>query len=180
VRKSGGAWSKPIDLSNSKKISAHPSIACGAKGKVYLCWSDNSQKENAADIWCAIGKNGEFAKPINISDTPGVSSEPAIVGDDKGRVAIAWSDTTSGVAKPDIFVRVSTDNGDDFSNVMDVTNTQGCSKHPSVAFSGSKLIVGWEEIVGSVSTVKATSVDVKDISAGPVDQVNPTIHRVSR
>jgi hypothetical protein len=180
VRKVNNVWTPPIDVSNSPRVSDHPWLACGAKGKMFLCWSDNSQKENAADIWCAIGKNGKFEKPINISDTPGVSSQPIVLANDANRVAVVWSDTSLKRSKPDIYARASTDNGDDFSNVMYVTNTQGLSKHPTAALVGRKLIVVWEDVTGSISTIKATTVDLKNIPTGPVDQVAPTVHRVNR
>ena len=180
VRKINNVWTMPADISNTPKLSDHPWLACGGKGKVFLCWVDNSQKLNAADIWCAIGKNGHFAKPINISDTPGVSSQPIVIADKSGRVAVVWSDTSLKLSKPDIYARVSTDNGDDFSNVLYVTNTPGSSKQPTATLVGTKIIVVWEEFTGFISMLKATTVELKNIATGPVDQVNPTIHRVNR
>lgn len=180
VRKLNKVWTIPIDVSNSPRISDHPWLACGSKDKIFLCWSDNSQKENAADIWCAIGKNGQFAKPINISDTPGVSSQPIVIATEASRVAVVWSDTSLKRSKPDIYARASTDNGDDFSNVMYLTHTAGLSKHPTAALLGTKVIVAWEDMTGFISTIKATTVELKNIATGPVDQVNPTIHRVNR
>lgn len=182
VQRAAGKWSLPVDVSNSKKISAHPTLACGAKDRVFLCWSDNSQKEHAADIWCAIaGRSGRFAKPINISDTIGVSSQPAMVADSKGRVAIAWSDTSSGINVPDIYARISNDNGDDFSNQIEVAVTPGVSNHPAVALLPTKMVVLWDETAsGSTCNVLSTLVSLKGLGTGPVDQVNPTVHRVNR
>jgi hypothetical protein len=180
VRKINNIWTIPIDVSNSPRISDHPWLACGAKERIFLCWTDNSQKMNASDIWCAIGKNGRFAKPINISDTPGVSSQPIVVADKAGHVAVVWSDTSLKRSIPDIYARASTDNGDDFSNIMFLTNTTGISKHPTAALVGTKMIVAWEEFTGFISTVKSTTVELRNIATGPVDQVNPTVHRVNR
>jgi len=180
TRKVSNLWTRPIDVSNSPRISDHPWLACGAKGKIFLCWSDNSQKLNAADIWCVIGKNGRFAKPINISDTPGVSSQPIVVADRTDRMAVVWSDTSLKRSKPDIFARASTDNGEDFSNVLYVTKTTDISKHPTAVLVGTKMIVVWEEVTGFISMLKATTVNLHSIATGPVDQVDPTIHRVNR
>jgi hypothetical protein len=174
-------WTKPVDISNSPRMSHHPSISCGQQGKVYLCWSDNSQKENAADIWCVIGRNGKFAKPINISDTPGVSSQPSLAAGEAGRVGIVWSDTSLKRTRPDIYARVSTDSGSDFSNVLtDISDMEDSAIRPSATFVGTKMIVVWEAVRGSLSTLKMTSVELKNIGTGPVDQVNPTVHRVNR
>jgi hypothetical protein len=180
VRKINNVWTTPLDVSNSPRMSGHPWLACGGKSKIFLCWNDNSQKENAADIWCSIGKNGRFDKPINISDTPGVSSQPVVVANSIGYVAVVWSDTSRNLAKPDIFARASTDNGDDFSNVLCVSDTEGFSKYPAVALVGTKMIVVWQDTKGSVSFIKATVMELKGIGTGPVDQVEPTIHRLNR
>ncbi len=177
VRKVNDVWTMPFNVSNSPRLSAHPWLACGSKGRIFLCWCDNSQKQNAADIWCAIGKNGRFAKPINVSDTPGVSGQPIVVANKTGHVAVLWSDTSLKLSKPDIYVRVSTDNGDDFSNVIFLTNTSGLSIHPAAVLIGTEMIVVWEDVIGSVSMVKTTTFGFKGIGTGPVDQVNPTVRR---
>ena len=178
TRKINNIWTTPIDVSNSPRLSGHPWLACGAKGKIFLCWSDNSQKKNAADIWCAIGgKNGRFDKPINISDTPGVSGQPVVAANAIGQVAVVWSDTSRQLSKPDIYARVSTDNGDDFSNVLCLSTTGGFSIHPTVTLLGSTMILAWEDVIGSISEVKGTTFEFKGIGTGPVDQVNPTVHR---
>ncbi len=137
------------------------------KGRVYLVWSDNSKKETAADIWCArAGGSAEFSKLINISSTTGVSSEPAVAADNHGRIAVAWSDTASGVSHPDIYVRVGVDNLDLISFAIDMTNTTGMSKHPHLTIAGKRLIVVWEEIEGESSLVKVTSMSLDGIPTG--------------
>jgi hypothetical protein len=175
-----GTWCKPTDVSNTSGISAHPSIACGAKEKVYLCWSDNSLKPKAPDIWCAIGdKSGHFAEPINITNTPGVSSEPVIAADGAGQLGVIWCDTSKTFTKPDIYGRVSLDKGADFSNVMDLSNTPGVSKHPCATISGDKMFIVWEDIEGGKSKVKITSMVLKEIATGPPTDVEQSIHGVS-
>jgi hypothetical protein len=177
VRKANNVWTAPIDVSNTPKMSDHPWLACGSKGKIFLCWVDYSQKVNAPDIWCAIGRNGRFDKPINISDTPGVSSKPVVVADEAGRVSVVWSDSSLKLSKPDIYARVSADNGDDFSNVLYLTHTDGVSVHPAVTLLGNRMILLWEDVVGSIASIKGTVFDFKGIGTGPVDQVNPTVRR---
>jgi hypothetical protein len=145
---------------------------------VYLCWQDNSKKEFAADIWCAIAeKSGKWSKPLNISDTPGVSSEPCLAADQAGRLGIVWSDTTTGLDRPDVCARVSLDSGSDFSNQLDLSNsTTGKSRRPDVALFGSKMIVVWEEIGTGGSTIKTTTMELKGTPTGPAGEVDPTTH----
>jgi len=174
AKKSGSAWTKAKDVSNSPRLSSHPGLACGPEGRIYLVWSDNSQKENAADIWCAPAGKTDFGKFINISNTTGVSSEPAVAADNKGRVAVVWSDTTSGVTHPDIYASVGIKNLEENSSAIDLTNTMGVSKHPHLSIAGDTMYVVWEEIEGKNSLVKATSTSLVGISTGPsvvVDQV---------
>jgi BNR repeat-containing family member len=163
--KSTGSWNKPIDVSNSPRVSNHPSLAC-SKSKVFLSWTDNSQKEQSPDVWCAVSNRpGNFSKPLNLSNTPGESSQARITADSAGRVAAVWSDTSSGVDHPDIYATVSSDNLKTDSTAMDLTNTLGVSKHPNVALTSDSIVVVWEEIEGSKSTVKAVSKELKGIPA---------------
>ncbi len=149
-----GNWSRPVNVSSSARIAQQPIISCGRGQNVFLTWLDNSRKELAPDIWCSVDNHdSKFSEPFNISDTPGVSSDPAIAADSRGRVVIVWSDTTSGVTKPDIFGRVSLDSLADFSNLIDLSNTEGVSLHPSAAIAGERVFVVWDENQGKVSKV---------------------------
>ena len=175
AKKSGSAWTKAVDATNTPRVSAHPGLACGPTGSAYLVWKDNSEKEHAADIWCSlVGESGKLGKFINMSNTPGVSSEPAVAADANGRVAVVWSDTTSGVNTPDIYANVGTNNLEKTSSAIDLTNTKGKSLHPHLSIAGDTIFVVWEEIEGKNSLVKATSASLVGISTGPsivVDQV---------
>jgi hypothetical protein len=180
VRKDNDNWSQPLNVSHSPRISDHPTIGCGSKGKVYVAWLDHSQKPTAPDIWCAIAtKSNQFEKPINISNTPGVSGEPAVAADRQGRVAFVWTDTSKTFIRPDIFARISNDCGDDFTTVMDISNTPGISVSPDVIIVGDKMILVWEELVDNKRYVKLTSMDIKNLATGPPMYVDPTIHGAS-
>jgi hypothetical protein len=172
-----GIWIKPIDVSRSARIAQQPIIACGRQHKVFLTWLDNSRKELAPDIWCSVDSHeASFSPPLNISDTPGVSSDPAIAADRRGRVVIAWADTTSGVTKPDIFGRISLDSLADFSNLIDFSNTEGRSKNPSLAIAGERVFVVWEEDQGKVSKVFMNSMSLVGVATGPALKVDQEIH----
>jgi hypothetical protein len=181
LQNQGGTWTNLTNVSHSSRISSHPSLACGPKSKVLITWSDNSRKENAADIWFEATQTPlHFAKarPINISNSPGVSSQPSIAADEKGRLAIVWSDTSSGEKSPDIFARIS-DGGSEFTNVLDVSNTPGVSKHPDVTISGSHMFVVWQDVnvEGTKSTIKVTSMDINNVPTGPAQDVDPVLQK---
>jgi hypothetical protein len=173
-----GSWSQPFDVSRSARVSTHPSLAYD-KGRVFLAWSDNSRKETAADIWVDLGsRRGKFDKPINISDTPGWSNEPRAAAN-KGQLVVVWTDTSTGTLTPSIYARVTPDVGQDFTSVMNMSQRQGMSKHPSVTIAGGKMIVLWEEIVGDDSTIEVTTLKLKDLPTGPPLAVDPTLHGVA-
>lgn len=170
-------WSRPTDVSNAARIAQQPVIACGRQHKVFLTWVDNSRKEMAQDIWTSLDSHQSgFSPPYNISDTPGVSNHPAMTADRRGRVVIVWSDTTSGVTKPDVYGRISLDSLADFSNLIDFSNTEGRSLHPSVAIAGDRLFVVWEENQPDVTKVFMSSMSLVGVSTGPTPKVDQSIH----
>jgi hypothetical protein len=172
------SWTQAIDVSCSARVSTHPSLAYD-KGKVFLAWSDNSRKETAADIWVDVGsKKGKFSKPINVSDTPGWSNEPRAAANNS-QLVIVWTDTSTGTLTPSIYARVTPDVGQDFTSVMNMSQKQGMSRHPSVIILGGKMIVVWEEIFGDDSTIEVTTLKLKDLPTGPPLAVDPTLHGVA-
>jgi hypothetical protein len=174
-RYSQNSWSKPVDISNSVRISSHPSLSC-ARAKCYLCWADNSRKESAPDIWLEIGDSvtGRFnGKPINVSNTNGVSSEPELSANGAGWLGVVWADTTTGASH--IFARVSLDRGSYYSNVMDLTSKSGGCIHPQVALIGKKMVVVWQEHIADQDTLNSTSLRIDGIATGPAMLVDPSI-----
>jgi len=103
-----------------------------------------------------------------------------VAADNKGRVAVVWSDTTSGVTQPDIYASVGINNLDANSSAIDLTNTKGISKHPHLSIVGNTMFVVWEEIEGKNSLVKVTSLSLDKIPTHPsvgVDQVKVNGHK---
>ncbi len=166
-----------MNVSHSPRMSDHPTIGCGPKEKVYVSWLDHSQKPEAPDIWCAVAsKHDHFEKPINISNTPGVSGEPSVAADTRGHVAFVWTDTSKTFREPDIFARLSNDCTNDFTRVMDISNTPGASSHPEVIIVDEKIFVIWEDLLAGKALIKLTSMGLKDLATGPAMEVNPGIH----
>jgi hypothetical protein len=158
VYKSKGRWTKPQNMSSNERISSHPSIACGPDGKVYLVWSDSSKELHQADVWCVIGKDGTFGKPINVSNTAGVSTQPTIAADETGRVAIIWSDVNVDDGKPEVYVRVSHDKAVSLTHLIDMSNTRGSSKYAQVAINRDRIFVIWEEDDGGRTHIMISSI----------------------
>jgi hypothetical protein len=115
-----------------------------------------------------------------MSDTPGVSSEPA-TATNNGQLAVVWSDTSTGVKTPSIYAIVSPDSAGNFSELMNVSNAGRMALHPDVTIAGGKMFVIWEEVppVGEESTIRLSSTLMKGLATGPVLKVDPTLHTVT-
>lgn len=177
VYNDGKGFGKWQNLSHSPHLSAHPSIACGTSNKVYVVWSDNSRRENAADIWCAIGHDGHFREPVNISYTRGVSSQAAVGADQTGRSAIVWCDTTRDSKVPDIWARTGYEGG--FSNVLQIFDSAARSIHPAVTLVEKTAYAVWEEQSNGTSTIKGIPIEVST-AVGPAQGVNQEQYGHSR
>jgi hypothetical protein len=177
VHKAGNLWTHPLNVSHSPRLSDHPTIGCGPKEKVYVAWLDHSQKPEAPDIWCAVAsRHDHFEKPINISNTPGVSGEPSLAADAMERVIFVWTDTSKTFKKTNVFTRLSNDCTNDFTKVMDISNTPFTSIHPHAIIVGNKTVVVWEELLPNKGLLKLTSLSLKNLATGPPTDVNPSIH----
>lgn len=161
--KKSNSWTKPEKLSNGSYAVSHPDLSCGVEGKVHVCWAQGTGSGNAQYICYRVGNNrGHFGKELDLSDTSGVSSDPALVTD-QGRVAVAWSHIIEGTKYSDILGRASLDDGKNFSPVVSFSGYEGRCVHPDIAIAGSKVFVVWEERLATKSVVKSTSVEIKQV-----------------
>jgi hypothetical protein len=162
ARKTSGVWVSSINVSSSLYATSHPDIACGPKGTIYLCWAERSGVGDAQHIsYRAANRHADFRTALNLSDTGGVSSHPALVADDRGRVAVVWANTQGGGAKSKIFGRASLDGGKEFSMPISFSSDEANSINPDVDIWGDKLFVVWEDSSAGKSTIKSTSVEIK-------------------
>ena len=157
----GKTWSKPTDVSNTPGVSANPDIAADDKG-VYITWADTSVGETHPDIFFAASwDHGKaFEKPVDLSKTPGISSDPAVCAHE-GHVAVIWCDTSEHEKNPDIFCATSSDHGKTFGAAKDMSNTPGISKAPDVTIAGGNICAIWEEEEDGKTHVKFASHPLK-------------------
>ena len=81
-----------------------------------------------------------------------MSTQPAIASDETGRVVVVWSDTSIESSRPEVYARVSHDKATTLSHVINMSDTEGSSKHAQVVISRDRFYVVWEEDGGSVTT----------------------------
>src|SRR5262249_27738704 len=120
----GKTWSKAVDVSNTPGASNECDIAADEKGKIYVDWTDTSGDAKSPEVMVASSADGgkTWSKPVDASNTPGVSSDPAIAATGNGKVAVVWVDTSEGAASPDVFMATSKDGGKTFGKAQNISN----------------------------------------------------------
>ena len=108
-----------INVSNNTGFSQNPQIAASGNN-VYVTWEDTTPGNR--DIFFAVSNNNgvSFGTPINISNSPGSSTDPQIAASGNN-VYVTWEDTTPG--NRDIFFAVSNNNGTSFGTPINISNS---------------------------------------------------------
>src|SRR5579885_2094292 len=148
----GKTWTEPKDISQIKDGAAsHARIAIEKDGAVDVVWLDTIPGEKENDVFFVRSADGgkTWGTPIDVSCTPGASSEPCIAVGPDGNVHVAWVD---GPAKSaEIFYAVSDDHGSSWSKGYDVSHTPGTSSSPAIAVSGEGTVhVSWVDTTSGV------------------------------
>ena len=122
------AWARPVplDLGAGKQ----PALAAGRSG-LHLVY-ESSDQHNDIYYRCQTG-DSDWSLPVNLSHSPGVSSEPAVSVESDGSVDVVWSDTSSGADHPDIYFCRSVDGGKTWSEPLDISHTPRVSRSPRMA-----------------------------------------------
>jgi len=145
----GATFGSPIRISTNTYFSAYPSVA--AYGSyVYVAWQDNTPVSGSGsqyEVWLRVSSsNGaSFGSAIRISANAYFSERPSVAASGT-YVYVAWSDFTpvSGSGGlPEIWLRVSSNNGATFGSPIRISTNTGSSGYPSVAASGSYVYVAW-------------------------------------
>jgi Neuraminidase (sialidase) len=156
----GKTWSKAVDISNTPGASMECDIAVDDKGAIFVDWTDTSTGDKSPDVMVVSSKDGgkTWSKPVDASNTPGVSSDPAIAAAGDGKLAVVWVDTSEGAASPDVFMASSGNGGKAFGKAHNISNTPGVSKEPDITVAGTNIVAVWEEEEGGKTYVKMVSV----------------------
>ena len=155
VRGMQDTWSKPMDISHSNELSAHPKLALGANGTTFVTWLEDCSDHSSNDIYFAQSREGsKYTRPHDLSHTPGISSDPSVVADNRGHVTVTWVDTTTNPKAPDIWQAQSQDAGRTFSRSRNVSHTAGVFYEFQAAMVGERAAVAWEEVWQGRSWIK--------------------------
>ena len=98
----------------------------------------------------AFSENQSFNVPKNISNSSGQSLFPKVALSGNNMYAV-WSDSAAG--NSEIFFARSTDGGQTFSALTNLSSDPDRSRTPSIAASNSNVYVVWSSNVGSNSEI---------------------------
>jgi hypothetical protein len=119
---------------------------------VYVAWQDDTPVTGSGsnpEIWMRVSSNngGSFGSAIRITTNTGTSENPSVAAYGN-YVYVAWDDDTSVTGsggKPEIWMRVSANNGASFGSAIRISSNTYWSMDPSVAAVGSYVYVAWDD-----------------------------------
>lgn len=130
----GATWRPFVDMTHNSGRSEESEIAVGSDGTVYLVWADMTPGN--FDIFFVRSVDGgvTWSAIKNISHNSAGSSWPCIAVNGSGHINVAWNDYTTGVRR--VFFSRSVDNGQTWSQAVNVYNHDDQSGYPSIAVNG--------------------------------------------
>ena len=134
--------------SHDVAVGTSPAIVFDAKNKLHVVFEAKDHGNTNNDIFATESSDGgkTWTIPVDVSNTPGVSSQPAIALERNGALDVAWRDTSSDEDAADVYFSRSTDGGRTWTPPVDVSNTPGASSEPSVvAASDGTLHIIWSD-----------------------------------
>ncbi|MFN8608054.1 MAG: sialidase family protein [Vulcanimicrobiota bacterium] len=143
----GQSWSEEVNVSNTPGLSSLPCVA--ARGnEVAVAWLEDCRDHSSNDVYVSVSSDGghTFGAPVDVSQTPGRSAYPALAIGANGSIHLAWSDTTGGGARPDIFHSSSDNFGKSWTRAVQVTRTHGALGAPTIAVGNGDLVhIAWSD-----------------------------------
>jgi hypothetical protein len=137
----GATFGSTINLSNNGGSSSEPAVAVSGNN-VYVVWRDSTLGNTEILYRRSTDAGATFGGTINLSNTAGSSSEPAVAVSGNN-VYVVWRDSTPG--NDEILYRRSTDGGATFRITTNLSTNAGSSSQPAVAASGNNVYVVWTD-----------------------------------
>jgi len=112
---------------------------------VLVAWSYFTEKQGGTRIFITRSTDGgvSFSTPVNFFSGFNSLGELSMAFNDTN-VVIAWHQLAS-ILVSNIYLARSTDNGVSFSTPVNISNASKNAENPSVAISGSNILVAWSQ-----------------------------------
>lgn len=137
-------------LNMAEKDFGEPQIASSGN-QIYVIWGgSDTNKLNSISFMKSDDNGRTFSDLRKINETEhGRLNEPSnveIIADQKDRVFIAWQDRIDSSDKDEIFFASSTDRGETFNGVTNLSNNAGISECPSIIAVEDTVFATWEDL----------------------------------
>nr|HPM02545.1 sialidase family protein [Candidatus Cloacimonadota bacterium] len=145
----GQAWTSQQNISNDSPNGYSRYSIKAMNDKLFLVASSNvTASYNMNEIVFMKSDNGgdTWTTPINISNNEGNSSNPnlAVLSNNDGnyRLYLVWDDKI-GTEETEVYLKYSTDNGNNWSETLNVTNSSFPSNKPKIFVENAQ---GYDDI----------------------------------
>ncbi|HJZ62799.1 MAG TPA: PKD domain-containing protein [Candidatus Acidoferrum sp.] len=140
----GNSFSAPVMLSTNTGGSMAPQMALDPAGNINVVWEDDIL--SASDITFSRSQDhgATFSAPKSLSHNVGNSNSAMIAVDLSGNINVVWENDSPG--NFDIFYTRSTDGGQNFSALLNLSNSPGTAKSAQIATDlGGNINVVWAD-----------------------------------
>jgi hypothetical protein len=146
----GMTFSNVSKLNTEDKDFGEPQVASSGN-KVYVIWGGSeTNKVDSVSLTRSDDYGKTFSETKKIVETEyGKLNEPSnveIIADPNNRVFIAWQDITNNSSKDEIFFASSTDSGESFGDVTNLSNNADISECPSIIAVEGMVFATWEDL----------------------------------
>lgn len=140
----GTVWSAPALLYETKCVCP-PAIAVDSAGRIFVAYRFGELADEGEILVISSGDGGtSWSSPKLVSVGAGDAINPSLAVDSNGYVNLAWQQIVSG--DYDIFHARSTDLGANWNQPVNVSQTYGESRRPSITVDSlGNLIISWDD-----------------------------------
>ena len=137
-------------LNMAEKDFGEPQIASSGN-QIYVIWGGSDTNKLSSISFIKSDDNGRtFSDLRKINETEhGRLNEPSnveIIADQNDRVFLAWQDRTDTSSKDEIFFASSSDHGETFNGVTNLSNNADISECPSIIAVEDTVFATWEDL----------------------------------
>ncbi len=160
----GLSFSEPMNLSNDTSASSFPQLAVDGNN-VYVVWQGSVNFE-PHEVYFSTSLDGgnTFSGPTNLSNNTGTSVNAQIAFLGGSNVYVVWEDDDSSISSvpfsTDIAYRKSSDSGQSFGAINNISHNDGFSSSPRLAVSASgNVYVAWQDAEAGQAILFSASID---------------------
>lgn len=172
----GQSFEAPINLTSVTHGAECQSIKVSGNN-VYVAWSDHAIGGGDILFRRSVDGGSNFGITQDLSSSTGHSACPKIAVTESN-VYVVWNEQGSDIGTFDVFFRKSSNGGETFGPIKNISHNSGDSSFPSIASLGTRVYLAWDDdtLPGDFMTFFSRSPD-SGTSFGPVKNlVKPPIN----